>query len=81
MSRRAFIAAAVAWAGAAAAQQPVLSPVLTIDSDRLFRGRIFGPRVGADIEARAADAAPAHPRLAREPQTEEPDLTRPSSSL
>ena len=49
-----LLVAAGAWPGVAPAQEAsrqVSSPILTIDSERVFRSTIFGQRVSADIEA------------------------------
>ncbi|MEM8579168.1 MAG: OmpH family outer membrane protein [Pseudomonadota bacterium] len=75
MHRRALILGALAWAGAAAAQQPVQSPVLTIDSQQLFLRSAFGQRVTADLEASSAALAQENQRIAAELEAEERALT------
>ena len=54
---------------------PVISPVLTIDSERMFRESAFGRRVTADIEARSVDLAAENREIEAELEAEERALT------
>lgn len=67
-------AGAVLGAGAAVAQE-VRSPILTIDSDRLYRDSAFGQRVLKDIEAQTGALAEENRALEVELEAEERALT------
>jgi Skp family chaperone for outer membrane proteins len=54
----------------------VRSPVLTIDSDRLFNETLFGQRILNDIRAATDELASENARIAGELTAEEQDLTR-----
>ena len=66
---------ALAGAGNAAAQI-VRSPILTIDSDRLYRDSAFGQRVLSDIEAQSAALADENRKIERQLEEEEAALTQ-----
>ncbi len=53
----------------------VVSPILTIDSERLFRESAFGKRVAADIEARSAALASENRQIEADLEAEERLLT------
>ena len=55
--------------------QQVQSPVLTIDSERLYRGSDFGQRVLRDIELRTRALAEENRRLEAQLEAEEKALT------
>jgi Skp family chaperone for outer membrane proteins len=70
-------ALALGLAGAAQAQSlgRVQSPILTIESDRLFNESLFGRRVAAEIEADSALLAAENRRIEAELIAEERALT------
>lgn len=73
----------LALSGASTAfAQEVRSPILTIDSDRLYRGSAFGQRVLQDMEAQTKALADENRALELELETEEKALTaqRPTMS-
>ena len=87
-SRRAAAVALAAalLAGAAAAQQPavpatpldrgsVLSPILTIDSERVFLESDFGKRIAAEAEAEATALEAENTAIAADLEAEEKALT------
>lgn len=53
----------------------VLSPVLTIDSERLFLESAFGRRVAAEIEQRGSELAAENRRIEEDLEAEEQELT------
>lgn len=53
----------------------VQSPILTIESDRLFAESAFGKRVAREVEAESAVLAAENRRIEAELTTEEKDLT------
>lgn len=59
----------------AAAAQEVRSPILTIDSERLYRDSAFGQRVLQDIEAQTTELAEENRALEIQLETEERALT------
>ncbi|MEX0370592.1 MAG: OmpH family outer membrane protein [Tateyamaria sp.] len=59
----------------AAAAQDVRSPILTIDSDRVYQDSAFGQRVRSDIEARTTALAEDNRRIEAELEAEEQQLT------
>lgn len=61
--------------GGAAMAQSVRSPILIIDSDRLYRDSAFGQRVSQDIEAQSAILADENRALEEQLEQEESDLT------
>lgn len=78
------LAAALLWAGAPVAAQtagqaglraPVESPVLTIDSDRLFEDSNFGRQTVEEIERIGAGLAAENRRIEEELTIEEKQLT------
>lgn len=58
----------------------IVSPILTIDSERLFRESAFGQRVAAEVEAKGAELAAENQRIQADLEAEEQELTdlRPS---
>lgn len=80
--RGAVLAVALCFCGAAAAQVPGVetspavprSPVVVLDSDRLFTASLFGRRVLQDIEAAQTELQAENSRLAEELEAEEQDL-------
>ena len=59
----------------------VISPVLTIDSDRVFHESAFGLRVAQEIKVAGAKLAAENGRIATELETEEKDLTTKRAGL
>ena len=59
----------------ALAQGTVISPVLTIDSDRLFRESAFGARVAAEAEARLTELGAQNRKIEADLEAEEKALT------
>lgn len=74
-----LLAAAVLSASPVAAQQvsrmPVESPILTIDSDRLFEDSDFGRQTLEEIERTGAALASENRKIEEELTTEEKELT------
>ena len=70
----AILVAALSWAATSTAQD-VRSPILTIDSERLYRDSAFGQRVLNEIEARTSDLAEDNRRIEAELEGEERALT------
>lgn len=68
------VALALTGAGATFAQE-VRSPILTIDSERLYRDSAFGQRVLKEIEAQTSALAEENRALEIELETEERALT------
>lgn len=58
-----------------AAAQTVQSPILTIDSDRLYRGSAFGQRVALEVDTRTRDLSEENRTLEAELEAEEQALT------
>ncbi|MEP3917701.1 OmpH family outer membrane protein [Ascidiaceihabitans sp.] len=54
---------------------PVRSPVLTIDSDRLYQNSDFGRRVVAELDALGAELSSENRRIEADLEAEELDLT------
>ena len=73
--RALLILAVTALCAAAAAAQDIRSPILTIDSDRLYQDSAFGQRVQRDIEAATTALADDNRRIERELEAEEQALT------
>lgn len=71
------IATLLSTAPPAAAQELglVQSPILTVESDRLFAGSMFGKRIAREIEADGAILAAENRRIEAELTAEEKDLT------
>ncbi|WP_147104560.1 OmpH family outer membrane protein [Tateyamaria sp. syn59] len=69
-----LLAAALFWATALPAQD-VRSPILTIDSERLYRDSAFGQRVLDEIEARTTELSEDNRRIEAELEAEERTLT------
>lgn len=65
---------ALLWAAISTAQD-VRSPILTIDSERLYRDSAFGQRVLGDIEAQTTTLSEDNRRIEAELETEERQLT------
>lgn len=65
------------WPGGALAQDigQLLSPILTIDSDRLFSDSAYGKQTAMDFEARGAALAAENRRIEEELTREEKALT------
>ena len=63
--------------GSVQAQQlgTVQSPILTVESDRLFSSSLFGKRIAEEIEAESAVLAAENRRIEAELTEEERDLT------
>ncbi len=77
-----FLVLALVLSGASAAlSQDLRSPVLTVDSDRLYRDSAFGKRVTSEIEARGRALAEENRALEAELETEEKALTAQRSTL
>lgn len=66
---------AFALTAAPVVAQSVQSPVLTIDSERLYRGSAFGQRVLRDIEARTRALSDENREIERQLEAEERALT------
>ncbi|WP_299675023.1 OmpH family outer membrane protein [uncultured Roseobacter sp.] len=77
--------AACLWllAGPADAQRfgPVQSPILTIDSDRLFSESDFGKQTVAEFEARGAELAAENRGIEDQLETEEQALTEQRATM
>ena len=69
-----LLAFGLLWACAAAGQD-VRSPILTIDSDRVYQDSAFGQRVRLEIETKTAALAEDNRRLEGELEAEEQELT------
>jgi len=67
--------AAEPHSSAAGTAQGVISPVLTIDSERLFRESAFGERVTRKIEAQSEQLAAENREIEAALEAEERDLT------
>ncbi|WP_386332612.1 OmpH family outer membrane protein [Sulfitobacter sediminilitoris] len=61
--------------GAGLGRGTVISPVLTIDSERLFLESAFGRRVAEEIEAQGAELAKENRRIEADLEAEERELT------
>jgi len=72
--RSACVALAVCFAAMATAQD-IRSPILTIDSERLYRGSAFGQRVVKDIEVQTSALSEENRILEEQLETEEQELT------
>ncbi|APX13730.1 hypothetical protein BWR18_06170 [Tateyamaria omphalii] len=70
----AILVVALSWAASSPAQD-VRSPILTIDSERLYRDSAFGQRVLNEIEARTSELAEDNRRIETELEAEERALT------
>ncbi|MEL6566462.1 MAG: OmpH family outer membrane protein [Pseudomonadota bacterium] len=82
MLRRCLVALIVIIGFAPLAQaQVVQSPILTIDSERLYRDSAFGQRVVREIEARTRALTEENQRLEAELEAEEQALTEQRASL
>lgn len=58
------------------AERPVVqSPILTIDSDRIFNESAFGLRVAAEIEAKSAELSAENRKIETDLEAEEQQLT------
>ena len=68
------VALALTWA-CAAQSQDVRSPILTIDSERLYQDSAFGQRVLREIEAQTSELAEENRILEEELEAEEQELT------
>ncbi|MFK7835596.1 MAG: OmpH family outer membrane protein [Sulfitobacter sp.] len=77
------------WAGIGGAQQTgaglglgsVISPVLTIDSERLFLESAFGRRVAAEVEAQGAELQTENRQIETDLEAEEQQLTEVRATL
>ncbi len=65
----------------APARGGVISPVLTIDSERLFRESAFGQRVSREIEAQSEDLATENREIEAALEAEERGLTAKRSQM
>lgn len=67
----------------ALAQQigPLQSPILTIDSDRLFSDSAFGQRVVQEFEAKGAELTAENRKIEQELTAEEKDLTEKRATM
>ena len=70
-----LLACAVPLGAQGVVRLPVESPVLTIDSDRLFEDSQFGQQIIAEIEARGAALSAENRSIEEELATEERELT------
>ena len=59
----------------------VQSPILTIDSDRIFNESAFGLRVARDVEVQSAGLAAENRKIEAELEAEEKRLTEQRSTL
>lgn len=75
MLRALILAWALVCVAPVHAQQGLQSPILTIDSDRLFFDSAFGKRVMAEIDAREEVLAAENRTLQAELEAEEQELT------
>lgn len=68
---------AAVWPAGAGAQQaqPIRSPILALDQERLFSGSAFGHRVEAELQADVALLEAENRRIEAELEAEERDLT------
>ncbi|WP_415920419.1 OmpH family outer membrane protein [Tateyamaria sp. SN6-1] len=64
-----------------AAAQVVQSPILTIDSERLYRGSAFGQRVLTEVEARTTALSVENQKIEAELEAEEQALTEQRATL
>lgn len=71
---------ALASAGGSDAQN-MRSPILTIDSERLYRDSAFGQRVLEDIEAQSASLAEENRTIEERLEKEEADLTEQRATM
>lgn len=72
------------WAANPARAQDLgvaLSPVLTIDSDRVYAASLVGQRIGAELETRLQDLVTENRRIEAELETEEKSLTQLRATL
>ncbi|MFK7881920.1 OmpH family outer membrane protein [Roseobacter sp.] len=60
---------------------PIQSPILTIDSERLFSESAFGQRVVSEFEERGAELAAENRRIEEELSLEEKDLTEKRATM
>ncbi|NUH64097.1 OmpH family outer membrane protein [Sulfitobacter sp. S0837] len=67
--------------GAPAAPMAVQSPVLTIDSERMFRESAFGQRVNREIDAQSAELAAENREIEARLEAEERALTEKRATL
>lgn len=67
--------------GAPAATMAVQSPVLTIDSERMFRESAFGQRVNREIDAQSAELAAENREIEASLEAEERALTEKRATL
>ena len=82
MRARALLAAVLLVLGAAAtAQEPVQSPILTIDLDRLFEETRLGARASALVEAEAVALTEENRRIEAELVEEESVLTEQRAAM
>tara|TARA_R110002049_G_scaffold10127_1_gene50079 strand:- start:32403 stop:32975 length:573 start_codon:yes stop_codon:yes gene_type:complete len=81
---------ALTGAAPAAAQQAptgttdrtaVISPILTIDSERVFRESAFGRRVAAEVEAQSAKLAAENRKIEADLENEERALTKKRAAM
>lgn len=70
-----ILAAGLPVAGAAQQLGVIQSPILTINSDRLFEDSAFGQRAAREIEQAGAELAAENRRIEAELTAEEKDLT------
>ncbi len=71
---------ALGWASSIFAQS-IQSPILTIDSERLYRGSEFGQRVAREVEARTQALTEENRTLESELEAEELALTEQRADL
>ncbi|MEW9920746.1 OmpH family outer membrane protein [Marimonas sp. MJW-29] len=67
--------------GAGLDRGSVISPVLTIDSERLFLQSAFGRRVAAEIEAKGAELTAENRRIEADLEAEERELTEKRATM
>lgn len=68
-------------AAQAAENQGIISPVLTIDPERLYRESAFGKRIIAEVEARGAELNAENRQIEAELEAEERELTEMRATL
>ena len=76
-----FALGALLWAPLSAQQGTIVSPILTIDSERLFLNSDFGKRVAREIEARGGELAAENRRIEAELAAQEQNLTDRRASM
>lgn len=85
MLRIIILCCTVVWASltplAAQVTSPVRSPVLTVDSERLYQGSAFGQRVARDLEVQGEALSAENRKIEAELEAEELSLTEQRKTL